>query len=860
MDRLSGVCKATSQFNPLAYGVAREQLHFLEHYGFIGLITIEDINFVVVITEAAEVTSMRGSPLMTIRNVEFIPFTPQERRPTEALMHQIQGLTRLLTTGFFFSANYDLTNCLQKQFEGRTGSIHDRADPRFYWNFEMFRELSLQSVDTKWFLPIIQGFIGTDTNFIGGNQVIVVIISRRSCYRAGTRFNARGVDDEGNVANFVETEQILIVHDCCFSLIQLRGSVPVFWEQMGVSASITLTRSHELTTQAFMKHFEGLVRHYRHVMIVNLLSAGKATEHQLTEAMQALLSEHNRQLSQTAAYVHFDFNSVCSGSKLYNLKALLNQIGDMMNYYLYFYVQRGQVVCQQKGAVRINCLDCLDRSNIVMSRIAWQSLSTQLGMLGIPLDFDFDDSTLTHPFVKSFKNMWAENGDVLAFEYTGTGSTSASVTRTGKQGIKGFLDQGLKSISRIYQANVEDNSRQESIDLLLKRKAEGAAGHLMSHMKTEVTAREDEYSSYTTVTLQVCSWNMGGRKPPANPEALLPLLLPDVRPDVIVVALQEIVKLSALNALPGSNTTTVGLWVEVLAGALRQAPDQYIHVRDEDMFGCLICIFAKKSIASSITRIESDKIKTGFKGKLGNKGSVMIRFNIYDTSVVIWNCHLASGDSQIAARCSQLEDIQQRGFQQDVVGRPKSYTVDDHNVKILVGDLNFRIGLSNFDVRRLVAARNLQALLQHDQLLNVKPRHPLLSRYTEPQITFLPTYKYDVNTHDYDSSRKQRSPAWCDRILYSGSQIFAHCYNRVELLHSDHRPVYATFEIKVKAVDSGRKSIVEMEVYSQLHGRRSEPVPSRSMLEARSSTDLLTLETSASPFNLADESRRDSLI
>lgn len=31
-------------------------------------------------------------------------------------------------------------------------------------------------------------------------------MSRRSCKRAGTRYNARGIDDDGNVANFVETE------------------------------------------------------------------------------------------------------------------------------------------------------------------------------------------------------------------------------------------------------------------------------------------------------------------------------------------------------------------------------------------------------------------------------------------------------------------------------------------------------------------------------------------------------------------------------------------------------------------------------------------------------------------------------
>ena len=46
------------------------------------------------------------------------------------------------------------------------------------------------------------------TVYAGGKQAKVVLVSRLSCQRAGTRFNVRGVDDYGDVANFVETEQV----------------------------------------------------------------------------------------------------------------------------------------------------------------------------------------------------------------------------------------------------------------------------------------------------------------------------------------------------------------------------------------------------------------------------------------------------------------------------------------------------------------------------------------------------------------------------------------------------------------------------------------------------------------------------
>jgi hypothetical protein len=48
--------------------------------------------------------------------------------------------------------------------------------------------------------------------------------------RTGTRFHARGIDDSGNVANFVETEQIIVADNIVFSYTMVRGSVPVFWE------------------------------------------------------------------------------------------------------------------------------------------------------------------------------------------------------------------------------------------------------------------------------------------------------------------------------------------------------------------------------------------------------------------------------------------------------------------------------------------------------------------------------------------------------------------------------------------------------------------------------------------------------
>jgi phosphatidylinositol 4-phosphatase len=63
---------------------------------------------------------------------------------------------------------------------------------------------------------------------------VLTLISRRSRFRAGTRYNRRGVDENGKVANYVETEQIISYLDHQVSFVQVRGSVPVFWSQPGI--------------------------------------------------------------------------------------------------------------------------------------------------------------------------------------------------------------------------------------------------------------------------------------------------------------------------------------------------------------------------------------------------------------------------------------------------------------------------------------------------------------------------------------------------------------------------------------------------------------------------------------------------
>lgn len=134
--------------------------------------------------------------------------------------------------------------------------------------------------------------------------------------------------------------------------------------------------------------------------------------------------------------------------------------------------------------------------------------------------------------------------------------------------------------------------------------------------------------------------------------------------------------------------------------------------------------------------------------------------------------------------------------------------------------MNYRIDLSHDVVMTAIQTGNLSHLLLQDQLLKEHQFNPRFSlkQFSEASITFCPTYKYDPGSSLYDTSEKQRIPAWCDRILWK-SFISHHVkslhYQRYEVDVSDHRPVSASFEVIIKSINSEVQSKLKVELQRQ---------------------------------------------
>ena len=408
------------------------------------------------------------------------------------------------SNSFYFSLTGDITNSLQRQvFEGDPTDAYggysnwlSNLDDRFFFNKPLVQEL-IEMDDTRaynWITPFIQGYIelqeckldmgNTDElysefqnqdnmlNNMGRpmlqpvNQLpeyyTIAIISRRSRHRAGTRYKRRGVNEEGHVANYVETEQILLYHHYALSFLLVRGSVPVHWSQPGYKyrPPPKLDRSPEEDQQSFSRHFNTEFAIYGPPIYAINLAEKFGRERVISEAyLDHSLWYNNQDLN----FIHFDFHDACKGMHFENVSILTDAIVNQVRGLQFTWLDKHGVVCTQTGVVRVNCIDCLDRTNVVQTAIAKLILETQLTKLGVvpPESGGLPDSTRI-----SFQMLWANNGDALSRQYAGTNALKGDFTRTGERNLSGLMKDGMNSASRYYLNQFRDAYRQATIDLM----------------------------------------------------------------------------------------------------------------------------------------------------------------------------------------------------------------------------------------------------------------------------------------------------------------------------------------------------------------------------------------------------------
>lgn len=238
----------------------------------------------------------------------------------------------------------------------------------------------------------------------------LTVVSRRSTERPGLRYQRRGINGSGEVANFVETEFLI---ECeregtrhVGAFVQTRGSIPVYWSQSpwALKPPPVLERTPEESRAAMKKHLDALHDRYGRLVLVNLaetsgkeatvVEAYRAGVEALAYDEKALRYVHSGAFSPIfsltshllLSYVSFDFHRETKGFNYSRISNLIHDIepdltemrsvcsldpglaqpyADSSNLlHSTFWSTPDELFSTQAGVCRVNCIDSLDVSRV----------------------------------------------------------------------------------------------------------------------------------------------------------------------------------------------------------------------------------------------------------------------------------------------------------------------------------------------------------------------------------------------------------------------------------------------------------------------------------------------------------------
>ncbi|XP_074385987.1 synaptojanin-1 isoform X5 [Zonotrichia albicollis] len=832
----------------------------MDAYGLLGVLRLNLgdtlLHYLVLVTGCMSVGKIQDSEVFRVTSTEFVSL-----RADPADEDRVSEVRKVLNSGSFYFAWSATGVSLDLSLSAHRSMQEHTTDNRFFWNQSLHLHLKHYGVSCdEWLLRLMCGGVEIRTIYAAHKQAKACLISRLSCERAGTRFNVRGTNDDGHVANFVETEQVIYLDDSVSSFIQIRGSVPLFWEQPGLqvgSHRVRMSRGFEANAPAFDRHFQTLKNLYGKQIIVNLLGA-KEGEHMLSKAFQSHLkaSEHSADIKM----VNFDYHQMVKGGKAEKLHSVLKPQVQKFLECGFFYFDGKEVKRSQSGTVRTNCLDCLDRTNSVQAFLGLEMLTKQLEVLGLA-----EKPQLVTRFQEVFRSMWSVNGDSVSKIYAGTGALEGKA-KAGK------LKDGARSVTRTIQNNFFDSSKQEAIDVLLlgntlnsdladKARALLTTSSLRvseqslqsASVKVLKSMCENFYKYAKPKKIRVCvgTWNVNGGKQfrsiAFRNQTLTDWLLDAPKlagihefqdrknkpVDIFAIGFEEMVELNAGNIVNAS-TTNQKLWAAELQKTISR-DYKYVLLASEQLVGVCLFVFIRPQHAPFIRDVAVDTVKTGMGGATGNKGAVAIRMLFHTSSLCFVCSHFAAGQSQVKERNEDFVEISRK------LGFPMGRMLFSHDYIFWCGDFNYRIDLPNEEVKELIRQQNWDPLIAGDQLINQKNSGQIFRGFLEGKINFAPTYKYDLFSDDYDTSEKCRTPAWTDRILwrrrkwpfdrsaedldllnasfhsdtnvpYTWNPGTLLHYGRAELKTSDHRPVVALIDIDIFEIEAEERQKVYKEV------------------------------------------------
>ena len=482
-------------------------------YSVLGLIEAKSTNYIICANKITFVGKYLHASVFKIEKFSYIPEIESNEINVEDIPYLKMLDDFLNRNPLFYSPNIDLTisilNATKKIMTQPKSHIFKYTINHFCWNYSIAKCFDSDGMN-EFIFPVINGFFGAraiqkDNEEISDNDAHFILIARKDDRRSGMRFLIRGADSNGNVANFVESEEIITFKDnqgniniCSF--IELRGSIPLIWEQepnLQLNPKIKPLDDFGKNCEVFKLHIEELFDNYGSVCCINLIDKVKDQDiiGKYYNNVVQNYKNANKEKGKNLYFVWFDFHNECKNLKYENIKILFNTESMKVcldNFGITHIKYNPQsleedtteiklddnliknklfdIIQTQQGVFRNNCIDSLDRSNVVQSVIGRYYLLYIISAIGFS-DVKPSNNDVFRKFKGSleptFNLLWADHGDCLSLAYSGTGALKSDFVRTGKRTLMGNLQDGYLSCKRFYLNNFRDGYNQDCHDYFL---------------------------------------------------------------------------------------------------------------------------------------------------------------------------------------------------------------------------------------------------------------------------------------------------------------------------------------------------------------------------------------------------------
>uniref|UniRef100_A0A804PSB3 SAC domain-containing protein n=1 Tax=Zea mays TaxID=4577 RepID=A0A804PSB3_MAIZE len=339
-------------------------------YGIAGCIKFLESYYLILVTKRRQIGCICGHAIYCIDESQMITIPHSSVQTDVATSKNELRYKKLLasvdlTKDFFYSYTYPIMQSLQQSVTS-AGMKEMPYENLFVWNTFLTEPVRSRCHNTLWTVALVHGHFKQVKLSIFGREINVVLSSRRSRHFAGTRYLKRGVNDHGKVANDVETEQIVFEEEAgswkgrMSAVVQMRGSIPLFWSQEASRLSPKpdiFVQRYDPTYEATKLHFDDLARRYGHpIIILNLI---KTVEKRPREMM--LRREYCRAVEylnqnvpeeKKLRFIHWDFHKFAK-SKSANVLGVLGKVaGEALDLTGFYYSGKPKV--QKKRLIQLS--------------------------------------------------------------------------------------------------------------------------------------------------------------------------------------------------------------------------------------------------------------------------------------------------------------------------------------------------------------------------------------------------------------------------------------------------------------------------------------------------------------------------